>query len=106
MVWYRRDWSEFNREDFILEYDWNQLFERFDFDPDRCFNIFNDKVKVLVEKHVPKIKLTKRQIKTKLKLWITPGILKSISKRDFYHRKFIKAKNAETKAKFHSSFKS
>ena len=49
---YCQDWSKFNREDFILDYldiDWNQLFERFDFDPDRCFNIFNDKVKVLVE---------------------------------------------------------
>ena len=105
---YHQDWSEFNHEDFILDYldtDWNQLFERFDFDPGRCFNIFNNKVKVLVEQHVPTIKLTKHQIKTKLKPWITPGILKSISECDFYHCKFIKAKNAETKAKFHSSFK-
>ena len=44
-------------------------------------------------------------LSAKLKHWITPGILKSISKRDFFHRKFIKAKNAEDKARFYSSFK-
>ena len=106
---YRQDWSKFNREDFILDYldiDWNQLFEKFNFDPNLCFNVFNDKVKVLVDRHVPTVRLTKRQIKTKMKPWITNGILKSISKRDFYHRKFIKAKNPVSKAQFYSSFKS
>ena len=106
---FRQDWSKFNREDFILDYldiDWNQLFEKFDFDPDRCFNVFNDKVKVLVDRHVPTVRLTKRQIKTKMKPWITNGILKSISKRDFFHRKFIKAKDPVTKAQFFSTFKS
>ena len=105
---YRQNWSKFNHEAFILDYfdiDWNQLFEKFDFDPDRCFNVFNDKVKVLVDRHVPTVKLTKRQIKTKMKPWITNGILNSISKRDFYLRKFIKAKTPESKAKFHTSFK-
>jgi len=43
------------------------------------------------------------QIKSKLKPWITSGILKSISKRDFFHRRFVKAKNAEDKARFHTS---
>ena len=106
---YRQDWTKFNQEDFILDYlgiNWQTLFQKFDFNPDQCLNIFNDKIKVLVERHVPTVKLTKRQIKTKLKPWITPGILKSISKRDFYHRKFIKAKKPEDKAKYYASFKS
>ena len=63
-------------------------------------------MKVLVDRHVPTVRLTKRQIKTKLKPWITPGILKSISKRNFFHKKFIKAKNPETKARFSALFKS
>ena len=51
---YRQDWSKFNQEDFILDYldiDWNQLFERYGFDPDQCFNIFNDKIKILVDQN-------------------------------------------------------
>ena len=106
--YFRQDWSKFNRDEFILDYleiNWNTLFERFGFDPDLCFNVFNDKIKVLIDRHVPTVKLTKRQVKAKLKPWITPGILKSISKRDTYHRKFIKAKNPETKARFYASFK-
>ena len=106
---YRQNWSKFNREDFILDYfdiDWTSLFERFDFEPNLCFNVFNDKMRVLVDRHVPTVRLTKRQIKTKLKPWITPGILKSISKRNFFHKKFIKAKNPETKARFFDLFKS
>ena len=42
---YRQDWSKFNREDFILDYldkDWNQLFEKFNFALNHCFNVFND----------------------------------------------------------------
>jgi len=57
-----------------------------------------------VDRHIPTVKLTnqikskqkiKSKIKTKLKPWITSGILKSISKLNFYQRKFIKAKNAD-----------
>jgi len=82
------------------------LFERFDFNPDQCFNVFNDKIKVLLERHMLTVKLTKRQLRSKLKPWITPGILKSISNRNFYHRKFIKAKNPEDKERFSNLFKS
>ena len=92
----------------MLDYfdiDWNLIFERFDFNPDQCFNIFNDKIKVLLERHVPTVKLTKRQLQTKLKPWITPGILKSISKRDFLHRKFVKSTKAEDKARYLTQFK-
>ena len=105
---FRKDWSKFSREDFLLDYfdiDWNLIFERFDFNPEQCFNIFNDKIKVLLERHVPTVKLTKRQLQTKLKPWITPGILKSISKRDFHHRRFIKSTKIEDKARHLAQFK-
>ena len=105
---FRKDWSKFNQEDFILDYldiDWNLIFERFDFNPDLCFNIFNDKIKVLLERHVPTVRLTKRQLQTKIKPWITPGILKSISRRDFHHRKFIKATKVDDRARHLALFK-
>ena len=106
--YFHKDWSKFSQEDFLLDYfdiEWNTIFERFNFDPNQCFNIFNDKIKVLLERHVPTVKLTKRQLQTKLKPWITPGILKSISKRDFHHRKFIKATKPDDKARHLAQFK-
>ena len=62
-------------------------------------------MKVLIDKHVPTVRLTKRQIQSKLKPWITPGIITSISKRDFLHRKFINAKNVDDKARYLALFK-
>ena len=49
--------------------------------------------------------LEERQAKTKLKPWITSGILKSMSKRDSYFRKFLKCKNPEIKKGFYNSYK-
>ena len=61
-------------------------------DSNRCFNTFNSKMKGLFDWHLPVVRLTKRQRKTQLKPWITPGIIKPISKRDFLYHKFVQAK--------------
>ena len=63
-------------------------------------------MKVLLDRHLPTVRLTKRQRKTQLKPWITFGIIKSICKRDFYFRKFLQAKNPEIKTQFHVQYKS
>ena len=55
--------------------------------------------------HLPTVRLTKRQRKTQLKPWITTGIVKAISKRDFFFRKFVQEKNPEIEAQFHTLFK-
>ena len=44
-------------------------------DPDLCFNIFDSKIKGLLDLHLPTVRLTKRQLKTQLKPWITSGII-------------------------------
>ena len=67
---------------------------------------FTSKFRELFDRHLPTVKLTKKQCKTLLKPWITPGIIKYISKRDFLYRKFIQAKNPETKSQYHIQFKS
>ena len=106
---YVRNWSKFDQTEFILDYldiEWNSVFERCGFDTDCSFDTFYFKMKALLDRHIPTIKLTKRQIKTKTKPWITPGIIKSMSKRDFFYRKFIKAKDPTSKVNFHNSFKS
>lgn len=92
----KQNWSKFDKDNFIKDYtsiNWDSLFDSFDLDPDKCFNVFNDKMKVLVQRHVPTVKLTKREVESKLKPWITPGLIKSMSKRDFYQRKSLKSKS-------------
>ena len=106
---YQKAWSKFNADGFLSDLnkiDWESIFQRYDLDAEKCFNIFNDKIKVLVDRHLPTVRLTKRQLNFKLKPWITPGIIKSISKRDTFYHKFIKAKSPETKARFSTLFKS
>ena len=85
---------------------WNSVFDESDLDPNICFDKFDSKMKVLLDRHLPTVRLTKRQRKTQLKPWITSGIIKSICKRDFYFRKFLQAKNPEIKTQFHVQYKS
>ena len=106
---YFHNWSKFDQENFILDYldtDWGHEFRApGPIDPNTCFDIFYSKIQQLLSKHLPTGKLTKRQLKTQQKPWITSAILKSISKRDFYFRKFSKAKDPMVKSEWHELFK-
>ena len=101
--YFKKDWANFDQQSFTQDFrdiNWNTLFERFDHNPDSCFNVFNDKMKVLVDRHLPTVRLTKRQIKAKIKPWLTPGLLNSIAKRNVYHKKYVNAKSQESKDRF------
>ena len=108
-VVFKQNWSLFDHEKFALDFqeiDWVSAFDECGLDSNRCFNTFISKMGGLLDRHLPIIKLTKRQRKTQLKPWITSGIIKSISKRNFLHRKFIQSKNPDTKSQLHIQFKS
>ena len=82
--YYRKDWSKFKEIDFILEFldiKWADIYRSNNYNPDLCFDAFNNKIKDLLERHIPTVELTKNQVKTQLKPWITPRILKSIEKK-------------------------
>ena len=101
--YFRQDWPNFNREGFISDFrsiEWDNLFGRFDYNTDSCFNVFNDKIKVLIERHLPTVRLTKRQIRAKIKPWLTPGILTSIAKREHYRKRLASAKTQQSKNRF------
>ena len=59
----------------------------------------------LVGQHLPTRKLTKKQLRTKQRPWITSAIIKSMSKRDFFFRKFLNSKCPTTKTYYHNNFK-
>ena len=65
-----QNWSKFDQENFILDYlniDWDYTFDECGLDPDLCFNIFDSKIKGLLDLHLPTVRLNKRQLKTQLK---------------------------------------
>ena len=62
--------------------------------------------KIILYHHIPTVRVTKRQLKTHTKPWITPGIVKSISKHDFFFRKSVKAKDPSLKSFYLHQFKS
>ena len=66
------------------------------------FNSFNSKVSKLVGRHLPTKRPTKKQL---LKTMDNSGIMKSMSKRDTYFRKFLHSKSDESSCFYHTVFK-
>ena len=55
---FKHDWSQFEQEKFksdYLNHDWNSIFELHGFNPESCFDIFNGKMKNLLDRHIPKV---------------------------------------------------
>ena len=105
---YYRDWKSFDRENFILDFfdiDWNDKLNLANKDPDASFLSFYNGVSVLVDRYAPMRKATKKQLKAKLKPWVTKGIRKSIQQRNKFYKLFIKCKNPDLKNNLHFQFK-
>jgi len=71
-----RDWSNFTKNDFILDYfsyDWENIVNNNDNNVDNSFNKFYNQLTELINKHIPFKKLNKKQRQRFHKLWITKG---------------------------------
>ena len=51
-------------------------------DAQLSFEMFNKKMNDVLDTHVPLKKLNKKEFRLQAKPWITPGIVKSIKRRD------------------------
>ena len=95
-----------NQEHFLRDFkalDWNEILGLEHQDIDTSFDSFISKTNALVGQHLPTSNLTKKQFSRKP--WITSGILKSMSKRDLYFRKFLRSTNEISKTSFQDLFK-
>ena len=59
----------------------------------------------LLDKHAPMKQITKKEIKTKSKPWITKGILTSINKKYKIRSKSLKAKDQNRKEALNQEYK-
>ena len=74
-------------------------------DVNHSFEMFDQKMTEVLDKHVPLRKLNKKQLRLQSKPWITPGILNSIKRRDMLLRKYINTIEINLKNEIHIEYK-
>ena len=85
---YERDWSKFDRKNFILDYfsvEWEDLLKNDELTADNSTTKFLDKIKMLLDTYAPLKRVKKCKLKFKSKPWITLGLQKSISVKNKLH---------------------
>ena len=95
---YERDWSNFDQDNFILDYfsiNWNETMKIEEQNINYSTEIFLNKINELLDNFAPFKKISKCKLKFKSKLWITPGLQKSINQK----------KDPTIKAELHLKYK-
>ena len=91
-----RNWSKFNREEFILDYfaiDWPHILKLQNNDTNTFFQIFFDSMSRILDVHAPLKQLSKYKLKFKTKPWIAIALQKSISIKNKLFSEFINKKD-------------
>ena len=105
---YERDWSKFDRENFILDYfsvDWEDLLKTDELNANNSTKTFLDKVNMLLDTYAPLKRVKKYKLKFKSKPWITLGLQKSISVKSKLLTNFINKKDPILKEECHTNYK-
>ena len=88
----KRDARNFNQDIFltdIKQINWDDILQCEQKDTNHSFNPFNDTIEKLLDNHMPKRNITKKEFKQKYKPWVTREILTSIRRRDKLLKKII-----------------
>ena len=97
---FERDWSKFNREDFILDYfaiDWPHISKLQNNNINTSFQNIFDSMKRILDKHALLKRLSKYKLNFKTKPWITMALQKSFSIKnklfsDYINKKYLSQK--------------
>ena len=102
---YERDWSKFDREQFILDYfsiEWEDLLKTDELNVGNSTKKFLDKINMLLGTYAPLKRVKKYKMKFKSKPWITLGLQKKISVKNKLLTNFIN-KGPILKAECHTN---
>ena len=105
---YERDWSKFDRENFILDYfsvDWEDLLKIDELNADNSTKTYLDEINMLLDTYAPLRKINKYNLKFNSKTWITSSLQKSISVKNKLLTNFINKKHPILKEEFYTNYK-
>ena len=103
----RRDFKNFNREDFIMDYlaiDWSVL-EIHKNDPNYSLSVFLKVFNRLLDKHAPYRKITNKEFKRRYKPWINDVILAKMHLKNKIFKRYVNCKDVAKKADIFNEFK-
>ena len=88
------DYKHFNEEKFLQDLANTRIANKIcvQIPTSKIYDVFHEHVTSTLDKHAPMRNLTKPELAIKLKPWLTTGIIKSISKKTFYYKKFTSTK--------------
>ena len=104
---YKRDYAKFKKDDFLMDFlaiDFDEI-SSYSNDLNNSFNLYFDQINDVIDKHLPLRKMTKKEVKSKFKPWITYGLRNSMRRRDFIYRKFLREKNIIRKNELELQYK-
>ena len=87
-----RDWSKFNKENFILNYfdkNWSEILHLDQHNVNLSMDSHFDHMNVILDIRAPYKKVSTYKLRFKLKPWITPALQKSISVKHSLLKKLI-----------------
>ena len=106
---YERDWSNFEWENFILDYvsiDWEDLLKIDELHVDNSTHMYLGKIIILLNTYALLKRTDKYKLRSKSKPWITLGLQRSISVKNKLLTEFINAKHPILKEETHIEYKS
>ena len=83
-----RDWSKFNKENFILDYfdkNWSEILQLDQHNVNLSMDSYLDHMNTILDIHAPYKKVSKYKLRFKLKPWITLALQKSVSVKACVH---------------------
>ena len=95
---FKRDYSKLDSEALIPEVrnvNWSEVLgsESGATDVNTLFQSFYDRIAEIINKYAPIRKLSRKEIKSLSKPWVTPGIKTSIRNKEGFYKRFIETKN-------------
>ena len=91
----KRDYSNFDGDNFLSELN-SDIVQANILNSNSTndkYNIFHDHLLTTLNKHIPIKLLSKKELKLKLKPWLTSGILTSVKRKNYFYKKFVKSQN-------------
>ena len=105
---YERDWTKFDRENFIPDYfsaDLEDLLKTNELNAENSTTMHLDQINILLDSYAPLKRVNKYRMKCESKLSITLGLQKSISVKNKLLKNFINKKDPILKEEFHTNYK-